>query len=268
MTSNQIVRIDQGGVNARIIARETKTDFRRVEAAGIRMPVCFTSAEGKRTFVRRFGPMQLNMYFISVIARTQLESLDVLKVEKTIRTQMDNVSNSMNKSLDAAEALCQHHGVTQLATYDTQPLEMEVAVISSTTRRYLEILVKLDQLMPMLQTLEIHDVLSLEEVVNQRSILKRQVRNIALSVRGFANGLRRRMHAPPAAAGDGLSNAKGRPDAPRATDRNEGEAPGAAAGTALVDGSGSPRETGVVDVSVEATDDGATAVGQLDDCAH
>ena len=203
MTNSQIVRIDQGGVNARIIARETKTDFRRVEAAGIRMPVCFTSAEGKRTFVRRFGPMQLNMYFISVIARTQLESLDVLKVEKTIRTQMENVSHSMNKSLDAAEALCQHHGVTQLATYDTQPLEMEVAVISSTTRRYLEILGKLDQLMPMLQTLEIHDVLSLEEVVNQRSILKRQVRNIALSVRGFANGLRRRMHAPAAAVGDG-----------------------------------------------------------------
>ena len=268
MTSSQIVRIDQGGVNARIIARETKTDFRRVEAAGIRMPVCFTSAEGKRTFVRRFGPMQLNMYFISVIARTQLESLDVLKVEKTIRTQMDNVSNSMNKSLDAAEALCQHHGVTQLATYDTQPLEMEVAVISSTTRRYLEILVKLDQLMPMLQTLEIHDVLSLEEVVNQRSILKRQVRNIALSVRGFANGLRRRMHAPPAAAGDGLSNAKGRSDAPRPTDRNEGKAPGAAAGTALVDDSEPARETGVVDVSVEATDDDATAVGQLDDSPH
>jgi len=202
VTNSQIVRIDQGGVNARIIARETKTDFRRVEAASIKMPVCFTSAEGKRTFVRRFGPMQLNMYFISVIARTQLESVDVLKVEKTIRAQMDNVSGSMNKSLDAAEALCQHHGVTRLATYDTQPLEMEVGVISSTTRRYLEILAKLDQLMPMLQTLEIHDVLTLEEVVNQRSILKRQVRNIALSVRGFANGLRRRMRTPTAASDD------------------------------------------------------------------
>lgn len=202
MTSSQIVRIDQGGVNARIIARETRTDFRRVEAASIKMPVCFTSAEGKRTFVRRFGPLQLNMYFISVIARTQLESADVLKVEKAIRTQMDNVAHSMNKSLDAAEALCQHHGVTQLATYDTQALEMEIGVISSMTRRYLEILLKLDQLMPMLQTLEIHDVLTLEDVVNQRAILKRQVRNIALSVRGFANGLRRRMHAPDASAAE------------------------------------------------------------------
>ena len=134
-TSLQIVRVDQGGVNERILAREAKVDYRRVEAASLKMPACFTSAEGKRLFVRMFATLQLNAHFISVIARTQLESLDVLKVEKTIRTQMDNVSNSMNKSLDAAEALCQHHGVTQLATYDTQPLEMEVAVISSTTRR-------------------------------------------------------------------------------------------------------------------------------------
>ncbi len=267
MTSSQIVRIDQGGVNARIIARETKTDFRRVEAAGIRMPVCFTSAEGKRTFVRRFGPMQLNMYFISVIARTQLESLDVLKVEKTIRTQMDNVCNSMNKSLDAAEALCQHHGVTQLATYDTQPLEMEVAVISSTTRRYLEILIKLDQLMPMLQTLEIHDVLSLEEVVNQRSILKRQVRNIALSVRGFANGLRRRMHGPPAVAGDGLPNLRGPSGAPLAPGRDGAEAPRPDADTDRVDDSEPSRVVDVVDASVDATDDGSTVPGQLDDSA-
>lgn len=139
----------------------------------------------------------------------------MLKVEKAIRAQMDNVSHSMNKSLDAAEALCQQHGVTRLATYDTQALEMEIGVISSTTRRYLEVLLKLDQLMPMLQTLEIHDVLTLEQVVNQRSILKRQVRNIALSVRGFANGLRRRMHAVPASVSDASTSEKDRSDQSR-----------------------------------------------------
>ena len=54
---------------------------------------------------------------------------------------------------------------------------------------------KLDQLMPLLQTLEIHDVISPQAVDNQRSALKRQVRNVATAARGFALGLRRRMNA-------------------------------------------------------------------------
>ena len=48
MSDVQIVKMDQGGVNARIIAKETKADFRRVEAASLKMPARFTSAEGKR----------------------------------------------------------------------------------------------------------------------------------------------------------------------------------------------------------------------------
>jgi hypothetical protein len=34
-TSLQIVRVDQGGVNERILAREAKVDYRRVEAASV-----------------------------------------------------------------------------------------------------------------------------------------------------------------------------------------------------------------------------------------
>ena len=194
MSTSQIVKMDQGGVNARIIARESKSDFRRVESASVKMPVRLTSAEGKRTFVRRFGPMQLNMHFVSVIARTQLDSADVLKVETAIRKQLETITHRMNKAIDGAEALLQLHCITSLATYDTVPLEMEVGVISSAARRYLEVIGKLDQLMPMLQTLEIHDVISLEEVVEQRTIAQRHVRNLGLSVRAYANGLRKRMN--------------------------------------------------------------------------
>jgi hypothetical protein len=44
----QIVKTDEGMVNARILARESKADFRRVEAASIKMVVRLTSA-GQRT---------------------------------------------------------------------------------------------------------------------------------------------------------------------------------------------------------------------------
>ena len=68
MSDIEIVKMDQGGVNARILAKETKTDFRRIEAASLKMPTRFTSAEGKRFFVRLFNTQQLNAHFISAIA--------------------------------------------------------------------------------------------------------------------------------------------------------------------------------------------------------
>ena len=46
MSEIQIVKVDQGAVNARILAKEAKADFRRVEAASLKMPTRFTSAEG------------------------------------------------------------------------------------------------------------------------------------------------------------------------------------------------------------------------------
>ena len=38
MAELDFVKHDQGGVNARILAKETKADFRRVEAASLKHP--------------------------------------------------------------------------------------------------------------------------------------------------------------------------------------------------------------------------------------
>ena len=193
-TSLQIVRIDQGGVNERILAREAKVDYRRIEAASLKMPACFTSAEGKRLFVRMFATLQLNAHFISVIARTRLDAEDIARVESALRERIDAVSAALDKAIDGAEALFKVHGITRIATYDTQALHVEVGVLSSSGRRYLEVLGKLDQLMPMLQTLEIHEVITTREVDKQRALVKRQVRGVATTARNFASGLRRRMN--------------------------------------------------------------------------
>lgn len=213
MSDIQIVKMDQGGVNARIIAKETKTDFRRVEAASLKMAARFTSAEGKRFFVRLFNTQQLNAHFISVIARTRLDHDDIAKVETAIRTQLEAVTEKLNQAIDGAEALFKAHGITLIATYDTVPLEVEVGVLSSSGRRFLEVLGKLDQLMPLLQTLEIHEVITTQAVDIQRATLKRQVRDVANGTRNFAMGLRRRMNALGGRDGDGTSQA----DAERGT---------------------------------------------------
>lgn len=195
MSEIEIVKVDQGAVNARILAKEAKADFRRVEAASLKVPTRFTSAEGKRFFARLFNTLQLNAHFISVIARTRLDHGDVAKVEEAIRVQMETATTTLNQAIDGAEALFNAHGITCTATYDTVPLDIDVHVLSSIGRRYLEVLGKLDQLMPLLQTLEIHEVLSTQEVDIQRAQIKRKVRDIANGARSFAMGLRRRMNA-------------------------------------------------------------------------
>jgi len=202
MPDIEIVKLDQGGVNARILAKEAKVDFRRVEAASLKMPTRFTSAEGKRSFVRMFNTLQLNTHFISVIARTRLDHDDIGRIEAAIRAQMDAATASLNKAIDGAEVLFKAHGITSAASYDTVPLDVEVHVLSSTSRRFLEVLGKLDQLMPLLQTLEIHEVITAQAVDFQRAGLKRQVRDIANGARNFAIGLRRRMNALDARSGE------------------------------------------------------------------
>ena len=202
MPDIEIVKLDQGGVNARILAKEAKVDFRRVEAASLKMPTRFTSAEGKRSFVRMFNTLQLNTHFISVIARTRLDHDDIGKIEAAIRAQTEAAAASLNKAIDGAEALFKAHGITSAASYDTVPLDVEVHVLSSASRRFLEVLGKLDQLMPLLQTLEIHEVITAQAVDIQRAGLKRQVRDIANGARNFAIGLRRRMNALDARNGE------------------------------------------------------------------
>lgn len=203
MSEIQIVKVDEGGVNARILAKEAKADFRRVEAASLKIPTRFTSAEGKRFFARLFNTLQLNTHFISVIARTRIDHEDVAKIEGAIRTQMEAVAVNLNQAIDDAEALFKAHAITSVASYDTVPLDVDVHVLSSIGRRYLEVLGKLDQLMPLLQTLEIHEVITTQAVDIQRASLKRQVRDVANCARNFAIGLRRRMNVIDSRDGNG-----------------------------------------------------------------
>ena len=194
MTDQSNVRVDQGAVNDRILAKEVKADFRRVEAASVKMRTCFTSAEAKRMFVRFFNTVQLNAHFISVIARTKLKHEDVERVEAALRERLETVTQDFNKAIDGAEALFSVNGITTLATYDTKPLELEIGIISSMGRRYFELLNKLDQLMPMLQTLEIHEVITPRDADIQRAGFKRGIRTVAGTARTLAGGLRRRMN--------------------------------------------------------------------------
>lgn len=194
MAESEWVKTDQGGVNARILAKQAKADFRRIEAASLKLPARFTSPEGKRFFVRLFMTLQLNSHFVSVIARTRLDHDEIAQVESVLRELLEAADARLTEAIEDAEALFKAQAITAMASYDTVPMEVEVGVLSSNGRRYLEVLGKLDKLMPLLQTLEIHEVLTPAVVDKQRALIKRQVRDVANAARRFASGLRRRMN--------------------------------------------------------------------------
>jgi ribosomal protein L10 len=234
------IRLDQDGINARILAKEAKAEFRRGEAASRKIQTTLGNSEVKRQSVRHFNRRHLNMYLISVIARTKLPHAAVEEVEAALKARLEKLHPEINEAIDGAEALCKAHGITRLATYDTEPLAIEAKVISSFGRRYLELMTKVDQLVPMLETLAIDDVVEVAQLDLQKALAKKSVRQVAGAARNFAGGLRQRMNAvaaedatQPDSGNDQRGGAgAGSPDAQADTPTNDSEATSVAVGAA------------------------------------
>src|SRR6266478_892834 len=62
-------------------------------------------------------------------------------------------------------------------------------------RRYLELMTKVDQLMPMLETLAIDEVIEVAQLDLQKGLAKKSVRQVAGAARNFLAALRKRMNA-------------------------------------------------------------------------
>ena len=166
--------MDQGEANRRILAKdEHRVDFRRVEAASIKRQLRLSSGEAKRIFARCFYSFQASLYFISQIGRTKLPSEAVESIEKLIREKLEAVTKELDAGIDGAEALLKNSNIDCMATYDTVPLEMPIPITSALGRRYFEALHKLDQVMPLLQTLLIEEIITEKQADRQRSRYKR-----------------------------------------------------------------------------------------------
>lgn len=182
-------------INARILSYDPKADFSRIESASRKINASFYSPEVKRLFVRFFDSMQLNVYFISVIARTKLPHELVEQVEGALKERIERVDAEVIQALQGAEALFTENGITNPASYEAEALAFEVRVISPLARRYLELMTKVDQLMPMLETLAIDELIRIDELDKRKAHWKRTTKQVAGAARNFAAGLRRRMNA-------------------------------------------------------------------------
>jgi Transcriptional regulator AcaB len=195
MNEMTLARMDAGETNRRILSKdEYRADFRRVEAASLKRMTNLKSGEGKRLFARCFYSFQASLYLISALGRTKLPLEYVEQIEQAVRAKLEEATAELNKAIDGAELLLKNHNIESIATYDTVGMEIQVGVTSALGRRYFELIHKLDQLMPMMQTLEIEEVISEKQVNAQRSKVKRLVLAMSTTARNLWFGVRRRMN--------------------------------------------------------------------------
>jgi len=188
---------DNGETNVRLLAREIKTDFRRVESASRKIRTVLHSPEGKRLYLRFFNSASLNMHFIAVIAPINLPANEVEAVVEKLEDLMETNSMVLNEALVHAEQLCQRNGIIDLATYDIAPLVVEARVHSKLGRHYLELIGKVDQLMQILETLVIDEVMSNGEMAARKAKAKRAVRSVGSAIRLARFGLHKRINSLP-----------------------------------------------------------------------
>jgi len=195
MSDNALARMDEGEANRRILSKlERRADFRRVEAASLKRMTQLQSHEAKTAFVRGFMSLQESMYVISEIGRTKLPDEIVEQIEDAFLAKMEEVNGELNQAFDGAELLLKNNGIETVATYETKPLEFEVTIISAEGSDYLEMILKLDRLMPVLATLDIKRVVKKREIAHKKARLKRIVGGLASMARNLKLGVRRRMN--------------------------------------------------------------------------
>ena len=217
MNETPLALMDSGQANRRILSKEEhRADFRRVEAASLKRKTRLASADGKRVFARCFYSFQASMYLISVLGRIRLPLDQIEQIELAVRTKLEEATTELNRAIDGAELLLKNHNIETVATYDTVPMEEEIGITSALGRRYFELIHKLDQAMPLLQTLEIEEVINEKQVQRQRSRFKRIVMAMSSSARNLSLGVRRRMNEAKAREDEENSRKSSRSD-PMAT---------------------------------------------------
>ena len=127
------------------------------------------------------------------IGRTRLPPEAIEKVNHEPQRQMAEATKLLNDALDSAGAELEQNGITKIASYETVPMQDNVAVASPLANRMVDLLLKLDQYMPLLSTLEILEVIPESEADTRRARAKRAVLGLSSSALRLWFGVQRRM---------------------------------------------------------------------------
>lgn len=182
MANSTVIECDPDDFNARMLARIEKSRLTRYEGSHIPFDVILRSPEIKRVFARSFNSFQANMFIMLAQARQQFPKEVVDNVEKEIRKSISQCMEQTKREIAAAEKLCEKNGVARSVEYADEPIVVSAHVISSDGLRYLKLVLKIDQLMVMLETLAAANLLGGNTADRRKKHFKRAVLQIAGTV--------------------------------------------------------------------------------------
>lgn len=182
MANSTVNECDPGDFNARMLAKIAKSRLTRYEGSHIPFDVVLRSPEIKRVFARSFNSFQANMFIMLAQARQQFPKEVIDNVEQDIRKSIDQCMEQAKREIAAAEKLCEKNGVARSVEYADEPMVVSAHVISSDGLRYLKLVLKIDQLMVMLETLAAAHLLGGKTLDRRKKHFKRAVLQIAGTV--------------------------------------------------------------------------------------
>ncbi len=182
MANSTAIECDPDDFNARMLAKIEKSRLTRYEGSHIPFDVVLRSPETKRVFARSFNSFQANMFIMLAQARQQFPKEVIDNVEQDIRKSISQCMEQAKREIAAAEKLCEKNGVVRSVEYADEPIVVSAHVISSDGLRYLKLVLKIDQLMVMLETLAAVNLLSGNAADRRKKYYKRTVLQIAGTV--------------------------------------------------------------------------------------
>ena len=182
MANSTAIECDPDDFNARMLAKIAKSRLTRYEGSHIPFDVVLSSPEIKRVFARSFNSFQGNMFIMLAQARQQFPKEVIENVEQDIRKRIDQYMDQAKLEIAAAEKLCEKNGVARSVEYADEPIVVSAHVISSDGLRYLKLVLKIDQLMGMLETLAAAHLLGGNTADRRKKHFKRAVLQIAATV--------------------------------------------------------------------------------------
>lgn len=182
MAYSTVIECDPDDFNARILAKIAKSRLTRYEGSHVPFEVVLRSPEIKRVFARSFNSFQANMFIMLAQARQQFAQEVLDSVEQDIRKSISQCMDQAEREIAAAGKLCEENGVARMVEYADEPIVVRAQVISSVGVRYLKLVLTIDQLIVMLETLAAVNLLGGKTFDRRKKHFKRAVLQIAGTV--------------------------------------------------------------------------------------
>lgn len=156
---------------------------RLIEAARVYIPVWLETEEAQRMLARRFEPYEHSAYCLLFIARKHASPKRVAAAEQYLQNCLEITMRAIDVSIDEVNARVDECQLEPRRKEHLPPLRVEVGVCTSLSRRYLEVIARLDHALWMLHAIARVDLQNRSRWKKRAVYLTRCVRNLAADAR-------------------------------------------------------------------------------------